>query len=207
MMQKKRTAGIVLSAVLAAGSMTSAVWAAETFSGSAQGMESLVTVELTMEDGTITDVAVDVSGETQGIGAAIGDEVAAQILEAQNGEIDGVAGATVTSGAVKEAVEAALAQATGEGGAEDAELAFTPGTYTGASTGYNGPVEISVTFDEKSITDIEVVTSAETDHVGTPAYDILIPQIIEANGTGVDGVSGATFTARALKEAVNAAAE
>ena len=47
----------------------------------------------------------------------------------------------------------------------------------------------------------------ETAHVGDTAFEVLIPQMIEANGTGVDAVSGATFSSKALKTAVNDAAE
>ncbi len=118
-----------------------------------------------------------------------------------------MAGATITSDAVKKAAAGAIAQAKGEAPSADAELAFTAGTYTGTGEGYNGPVEVSVTFDDKAVTAIEVTSSKETEHVGDIAFDIMIPQMIEANGTGVDGVSGATFSSRALKTAVNAAAE
>lgn len=71
----------------------------------------------------------------------------------------------------------------------------------------NGDVVLSVTFTEDAIESIEVVSSAETEHVGDVAYDILFPQIIEYTSTGVDSVSGATFTSRAVFNAVNAAAE
>ena len=47
----------------------------------------------------------------QGIGAAIGDQVREQLLEAQSADIDGVAGASVTSEAVRKAAANALAQA------------------------------------------------------------------------------------------------
>ena len=47
----------------------------------------------------------------------------------------------------------------------------------------------------------------ETAHVGDTAFEVLIPQMIEANGTGIDAVSGATFSSKALKTAVNDAAE
>lgn len=47
----------------------------------------------------------------------------------------------------------------------------------------------------------------ETNHVGTPAYDIMFADAIEANGSGIDSVSGATFTSRAVKDALNDAAE
>ena len=204
-----KTAGALLGSLVLAGALSISAFAMTdgTYTAAAMGMDGDVTVELTVEGDAITDVKVDVSGETPGIGAELGDTVIQQILDAQSAEIDGVAGATVSSDAVRAAVTDALAQASGEAADTDAELAFTPGTYTETTSGYNGPVEIAVTFDETNVTGIEVVNSAETAQVGTLAYDILIPEIIEANGTGIDGVAGATFTTRALKEAVNTAAE
>ena len=212
MKNKKKTLGISLSALLATGLLTMNAFALEdgTYSAAAMGMDGDVPVEITIEGGAITAVTVDVSGETPGIGAEIGDEIVQQILDAQGADIEGVSGATVTSDAVRAAVEAALAAAEGGAAADaqaGAELTFTPGTYTATADGYNGPMEIEVTFDETNVTEINVVSSVETAQVGTPAYDILIPQIIQANGTGMDGVSGATFTTRGLKMAVNDAAE
>lgn len=192
------------------GAASSGSYTPGTYSASAQGMDGEVPVTITIgDDGTITDVQVDVSGETAGIGAEIGDTVTQQILDAQSAAIDGVAGATISSTAVKEALQACLDQASGSADAPDAgaELAFTPGTYTGTAAGYNGDVTVGVTFSETNVEEIEITDSHETDHVGTAAYDIVIPDIINANGTGVDSVSGATFTSRAIKEAVNAAAK
>lgn len=101
--------GTAETAAAAAGSYTPG-----TYTASAKGMDGDVPVTITIgDDGTITGVQVDVSGETAGIGAEIGDEVTKQILDAQSAEIDGVAGATVTSTAVKTAVADALAQASG----------------------------------------------------------------------------------------------
>lgn len=64
-----------------------------------------------------------------------------------------------------------------------------------------------VTFTESGIESIEVTQTAETAHVGDVAYDIMVPEIIEYTSTGVDGVSGATFTSNALKAAVEDAAQ
>ena len=212
---------VTLAAALVVGSLATgftvkaAVKAAEPeltpgeYSASAEGFASDVVVTVVVEkDGTL-DVSVDSSEETASVGAAAQDELEEQFNEAQSAEIDGVAGATFTSEAAMEAMEKALALAAGEEeeAEDEEELAFTPGTYTGTADGYNGPVEVSVTFDETSVTDIEITASEETEHVGTPAFDIMIPEILEANGTGVDNVSGATFSSRALKMAVNAAAE
>lgn len=184
-----------------------ALYTAGTYSASEQGFGGAVSVTVTVSESEITDVAIEGDGETPAVGGAAMDTLRQAILDAQSAEIDAVSGATITSDAVKKAAASAIEQAKGGGAAESAELAFTAGTYTGSGEGYNGPVEVSVTFDEKSVTGIEVTSSAETEHVGDIAFDIMIPQMIEANGTGVDGVSGATFSSRALKAAVNDAAE
>ena len=196
--------------VLSLGLLSTAMAEEATYSASEQGLGGAVTVTLTMDGEEITAVDIDASTETPEIGGAAAETLAQAILDAQSAEIDGVAGATLTSDAVKKATQKALDQAATGGAEEDAAdegLTFTPGTYSATADGYNGPVSLDVTFDETNITDITVTASSETAQVGTVAYDLLIPAIIEANGIGVDGVSGATFTGRALKTAVSAAAE
>lgn len=94
-----------------------------------------------------------------------------------------------------------------QGETKKTDLQFKAGSYTASAQGYNGEVTIEATFSENAITDIQIQEQKETAHVGDSAYPILIEDIIAANGTGVDGVSGATFTSIALKNAVNAAAE
>lgn len=184
-----------------------ALYTAGSYSASQQGFGGPVTVTLTVDDSKITDVKIEGKDETPNVGGAALETLQKSVLDAQSGEIDAVSGATITSDAVKKAVDNAISQAKGETAAPSGELAFTAGTYTGSGEGYNGPVEVSVTFDDKAVTAIEVTSSKETEHVGDIAFDILIPDMIEANGTGVDAVSGATFSSRALKEAVNDAAE
>ena len=203
----RKLSTLLLSLSLAAMPFSAFAFEAGEYTASAQGMDGPVTVTATFDESGITDVSVDVSGETAGIGAEIADAVQKQILEAQSAEIDGVAGATVSSQAVAAAVADLIAQASGEAGDADAPISFTEGTYTATTDGYNGPVTFGVTFSADALTDVTVTESAETAHVGTPAYEIVIPAMIEANGTGVDGLSGATFTTRAIREAVNDAAE
>ncbi len=178
-----------------------------TYEGSAQGYGGTVTVSLTVDANAITDVSIAGEQETPTVGGAALEELAKQVKEAQSAEIDGVTGATLTSDAVKEAAAAALAAAKGEDSADNSPLSFTAGTYTGTAAGYNAELALDVTFSDTAVTDIQVNSSKETDHVGTSAFDIMFADIIAANGTGVDMVSGATFTGRAVKEAVNAAAE
>ncbi|MBP3240299.1 MAG: FAD-dependent oxidoreductase [Oribacterium sp.] len=85
-----------------------------TYSASARGMASDVKVTMTFDEKSITDIKIDVSGETQNIGAAIGDEMSKKVLDAQGAEIDAVSGATVTSDAIKTAVLDCMSQASGQ---------------------------------------------------------------------------------------------
>jgi fumarate reductase flavoprotein subunit len=211
-MRKKKVISTLCAASLVVTSLGTVTMAegltAGTYTGEADGFGGTVTVEITTDGETITDVKAEGADETPNVGGAALDELASQILEAQSADIDGVSGATFTSDGVKAAAEKAIAAAQGETTeANDAELTFTAGTYTGTAEGYNGPVELDVTFSDTAVTDIQIVTSSETAHVGTPAYDIIFEDILAANGSGVDAVSGATFTSRAIKDAVNNAAE
>ena len=181
---------------------------AETKTASAQGFGSEVKVTVTVEDGKIVGLEIDDSAETYpqaGFNREdTVDKLAAAILEAGTYEgVDTFTGATVTQTAVLEAVKKAMSD---EAAAPAAEVTFTPGTYEASADGYNGPVDVQVTFTEKGITSINV-TSSETGHVGTSAIGPMSLDMIAATGTGVDGVAGATFTGRALRAAVNEAAE
>ncbi len=177
------------------------------FHGEAQGFGGLISADLTYENGTITDVALTGDDETPTVGGAALEELASQVLEAQSSEIDGVSGATFTSDGVREAVQNAIDSDGTEDTAGTGELTFTAGTYTGSGEGYNGTVALDVTFSETGIEDIQINSSSETNHIGTPAFDILFADAIEADGSGIDSVSGATFTSRAIKEALNDAAQ
>lgn len=184
-------------------------YTAGTYSASADGFGGKVTVTITTSDSAIESIEVDAPDETPAIGGAAVEPLVAAAMEAQSADIDAYSGATFTSDGFKAALAAAIEQAKGGGAApaESGDLGFTAGTYEGTGSGYNGPLTVSVTFSDTAIESIDLVTCTETDQVGTPALDIMIPQMIEANGTGVDAVGGATFSSRALKEAVNAAAE
>ena len=208
-MNIRKWTGIVLVVMLLSASMTAgaATFTPGTYEASAQGFGGAINVAVTVDEEAITAIEITGDGETPALGGAAIEQMSAAYVGQNDAEgVDGMTGATITSTAVKAAVGNALAQARGEA-QEVAEIAFTPGTYEGTAAGYNGDVVLSVTFSEDAIEAIEVVSSAETEHVGDVAYDILFPEIIEYTSTGVDAVSGATFTSRAVFNAVNAAAE
>ena len=89
--------------------------------GRGRGMEGAITVTLLLDDGRITCLETTQEGESQSRGGyeAIRDGRYAEMIEAaQSADIDAVAGATITTAGVKQAVADALAQAEIAAGAE-----------------------------------------------------------------------------------------
>ncbi len=179
-----------------------------TGTGKSDALGHTLTVEVTVDADKITKI--EVKDEDFDFDQPY-DTIPQAVIDAGTTEgVDAVSGSTETSNALLAAIDSALAQAKGEAADEqkgNVPVTYTAGTYTGHGTGYNGPMEVKVTFKDDAIETIELVSSVETEHVGTPAFDILTQDIIEANGTGVDNVSGATFTSAGFKAAINEAAE
>ncbi len=89
-----------------------ALYTPGTYTATAAGMGE-VTVSMTFSESAITDVTVDTANETLDLAVNSAEDFKAALLNAQNAEIDGVAGATVTTTAVKEAALDCIAQAMG----------------------------------------------------------------------------------------------
>ena len=85
-----------------------------TYTGTADGIHSTITVTMTFDEENVTDVVLDVSGETPGYGQDAGEALREALLTAQSTEIDGVSGSTITSQAVIVAADKCFAQARGE---------------------------------------------------------------------------------------------
>ncbi len=80
------------------------------------------------------------------------------------------------------------------------------GTYEGSAKGIGGDVPVTVTVSGGKITDVTVGENSETQGIGSKAIEQLPALIVAANGTeGVDAVSGASVTSKAIFDAVNAA--
>ena len=83
--------------------------------------------------------------------------------------------------------------------AEEAGAAYADGTYSSVQTGMGGDFTISVTIAGGAISAVEVGENAETQGIGSKAIEQLPALIVEANGTkGVNGVSGASITSKAI---------
>ena len=84
----------------------------------------------------------------------------------------------------------------------DAEGSFLPGVYTAEANGFGGPVKVALTIGEQGgIADVQIQGQAETPDVGGAAMPLLAKKILNSQSADIDGVSSATFTSNAVKEA------
>ena len=86
--------------------------------------------------------------------------------------------------------------------------ALTDGSYTAEGKGIGGKVPVTVTVKDSKIATVTVGDNSETQGIGSKAIEQLPDAIVAANGTeGVDAVSGATVTSKAIFSAVDEALE
>lgn len=85
--------------------------------------------------------------------------------------------------------------------------AYKDGTYEGEAQGYGGPVKVSVVVSGGAITSIGVLDHSGEDAAYWSMAEALIPKIIEAQSTGVDTVTGATFSSNGILNGVDKALE
>ncbi len=202
-----------------------------TYTGSAEGFSGLVTVSVTVSGGKITNVDVLSHSDTPSyFSSAL---VLCDLIVQNNGVngLDAVSGATYSSRGILQAVANALSGAGGSSssgnsnsgnstnsnsssnnnsgsGSVDLPTADTPdtlkdGTYTGSGEGFGGTTVVSVTVENGKIAEIRTIS-----HQDTPSYyesaSVIIDQIVNSNGiSGVNAVSGATYSCRGIMQAVS----
>lgn len=106
-------AGGASLAAVAVHAAPAGIYKPGTYSAKAAGIGDVV-VTMTFDTDKITDVVLDVSGETPAIGQAAAEQLKKSLLAVQSAEIDAVSGATITSRAVHQAAAKCIAQAKGE---------------------------------------------------------------------------------------------
>ena len=79
------------------------------------------------------------------------------------------------------------------------------GDFTGTAKGFGGDVSVTLTLTDGAITGCTAEGKDETEGVGSQAIAKMPGEIAESGSIAVDGVSGATLTSTAIKEAVAAA--
>ncbi|WP_172642069.1 FAD-binding protein [Desulfitobacterium hafniense] len=85
---------------------------------------------------------------------------------------------------------------------------YTPGTYTAQAKGYGGNVSVAMTFDTNAISEVKIEGPDETPAVGGKAIEQFPGKLMEAQSADIDGVSGATYTSKAvLTAAANCVAQ
>ncbi|CZQ98865.1 FMN-binding protein [Trichococcus collinsii] len=79
---------------------------------------------------------------------------------------------------------------------------YQDGTYEGSARGFKGLVTVSVTVENGLITDIEDVSNTDTHSFFERCWSVVTDDIIEAQNTDVDAVTGATYSSVGIMDAV-----
>ena len=187
-----------------------------------------VTARLTLnDDGTIAALVIDASTQTPGFGTRCADEEFTAQFIGKNGpftlneNVDGLTGATITSTAAVEAINAALTSpamaaedlepvATEAPAATEEPAAQTAEVKTATAAGYDGnEITVNVTDENGVITSLTVDASTQTAGLGQKcAEEAFTAQFIGKSapltlGEGIDAVASATITSQAVVDAVN----
>lgn len=89
--------------------------------------------------------------------------------------------------------------------AANAAAQLKDGTWTGEGQGRNGAIVVELTAAGGKITAVKVVKHSETPGISDAALARVPGEIVQAQTTGIDAVSGATLTTNGIKAAVAAA--
>lgn len=142
--------------------------------------------------------------ETEGIGSKAVAALPSEIVKAQSADVQGIAGASVSSAAIKKAVQECLNQAQGK---KAAPLALKNGTFEGKAYGNNGWLTVEVNIKDNKITDIKTPGQRETKYLGDTAIREIGKDVLQYQTLNVDNIAGATVTSTALKTAIAQAIE
>lgn len=150
------------------------------YEASSNGYGGRLAVRVTVKNGKLTNIDVISNNETPSYFNRA-SSVIDRILSTGSVNVDSVAGATISSNAIKQAVSKALAQA---GSKEKAKISkvnpnaksgkksirnlvgkisvgskkIKDGQYIGIAQGFNGPIKVRVTVKEGSIAKIEILS-------------------------------------------------
>ena len=210
------------------------------WSASAQGFAGPVAVQVTLDGLTIKSIKIgdDQFAETDGLGAKALDpmfqlQFVDKTLPLADGDVEAISGATITTNAVLEALNAIYEAASAEtgviGGAdgptaiyvtepeatdepEDSIEVTNEGTvWLTSAQGFAGPVAVQVTLDGLTIKSIKIGDDqfAETDGLGAKALDPMfqlqfVDKTLPLAEGDVEAISGATITTDAALSALNA---
>lgn len=195
---------LATSVLLAAVSAGAYAYTPDTYTAAIAGQNGPVKVEVTTSADKILSVKIIDQKETEGIGSKAVAALPSEIVKAQSADVQGIAGASVSSAAIKKAVQECLNQAQGK---KAAPLALKNGTFEGKAYGNNGWLTVEVTIKDNKITDIKTPGQRETKYLGDTAIREIGTDVLQYQTLNVDNIAGATVTSTALKTAIAQAIE
>ena len=193
-----------------------------TYQGSGTGFGGTITVQVTVSGGKITAVDIlSAAGET-GSYFASAQGVVSKVLSSQSPNVDAVSGATYSSNGIIQAVQNALSQAGNSDSAtpaatptptpkpakkpkKDTSVSYKDGVYEGQAEGFDGTVTVKVTIKNGKIKKISN-TNTDTPEFFNKAWKTIKSNVISRQSTsGIDTVSGATFSSNGILGALSQA--
>ena len=186
------------------------------YEGNSQGYGGDFKVKIKIKNGELSAINVVTNNETPEYYEKA-SVIIAQILEKGNTDVDSISGATISSEAIKNAVNDALhkagskkeapklAQKTQKHNTQNvATKGLKDGVYEASSNGYGGRLSVRVTVKNGKLTDIDVISNNETPSYFNRASSV-IDRILSTGSVNVDSVAGATISSNAIKQAVSKA--
>lgn len=199
---------LLLCSVLCTPAIAAPAYTAGTYTATVDGHNGKLTVEVTFTDSAIESVAVTEHAETAGIADSALNNVPAAIVVEQSLNVDTISGATVTSKAIIAGVTACVEQA----GANPADLQtdiaaeyrknLTAGTYTAAKHGHHSDVVVETVVTNDTIQSVTIVSEGESYNIADLVFETIPDAIVANQSIGLDAVTGATYTTRAVLSAV-----
>lgn len=172
-----------------------------TYTGIGHGKNPDLKVSVTIKNDKITNVEIVSANEPKGKEPI--SVVPKKIIESQSTSVDAVTGATLTSKGIMMAVEDALNQAKISNVSTNNnshQKGYKDGTYTGVGHGKSPDLKVSVTVKDSKIANVEIISANEPK--GKEAINVVPKEIIAAQSTSIDAVSGATLTSKGIMMAV-----
>ncbi|MBR0074431.1 MAG: flavocytochrome c [Synergistaceae bacterium] len=181
-----------------------------------------ITVTISLKDGKITEVTAEGPGETPGIGSKAIESMPGLMVEKNSITVDGVTGATMSTGGILQAAENAIKAAglNPEDYKTVAKVAEAPkeekpveapkveksadgSTAIGKGDGFSGKDAITVTLTVKDgkIVDAKAEGKGETQGIGSVAVEKLPAEMVAKNSIKVDGITGATLSSNGIMQA------
>ena len=165
-----------------------------------------VQVEVTFDGDKISAVRMLQQPDHPQTTAAV-PKLVAETLKAQSADIDAVSGATITSDAYKDSLQAAIDANDSDTTSASPSASASTATQTVAGSTVDtskGPVQVEVTFAGDKISAVRMLQQPNHPQT-TAAVPKLVAETLKAQSADIDAVSGATITSDGYKESLQAA--